>query len=154
MMNQPLGRVIELQYRDEKPKLAIDSSALVVRFRAPDAEVYEHPLENGEWLIGNAALQFMAINNIKPSDIEGTKMNVESWVLDIPVAPDGDGGYLIAQNAMSDAESALREAEWFGAYPSEKPNSGHPDAPDDDSDGGGGSPARVDDDTGVEIVDA
>lgn len=115
MMNQPMARVVKLEYRDQNPKMAADTSAFVVHLRAPDAEIYEHPLQNPQWMAGNPALQLMALNNFQPTDIEGTSMNVEDWQWLLPVAPDGDGGYLLAENVLEGGVEALRDAEWFSA---------------------------------------
>lgn len=157
MMIQQMGRVVKLEYRDMQPKMATDTSALVVHIRGPDGEMYEHPLENTEWMVHNPTLQFMAVNGFKPSDIDGTSMNVEDWQFLVPVTSDLKGGYLLAEAALSNGVSALNDAEWFGAA----------DDSDDDSDddsgshGGGGpdpstgnrggveEPSETEEDTGV-----
>lgn len=154
MMNQPMARVVKLEYRDQNPKVAMDTSVFVVHLRGPDGEIHEHPLENPEWMIHNPTLQFMAVNGFKPSDIEGTAMNVapsrsagatdsdgeaseevKDWQWLIPVAPDGDGGYLLAAHVLEGGIEALEDAEWFSA-------SDNSDGSDDDHSGphGGGGP--------------
>ena len=157
MMNQPMARVVKLEYRDMNPKVKMDASAFIVHLRAPDGEMYEHPLENPEWMVHNPTLQFMALYNFKPSDIEGTSMNVEdaNWLL--PVAPDGDGGYLLAAHVLEGGIEALEDAEWFSA----SDDSGGTDGDHSGPHGGGGpdpstgnrggveEPSEGEEDTGV-----
>jgi hypothetical protein len=136
-MNAPsLGRVTRLSYRDRQPNMADDTSVLVVEFRAPDAKVYEHELPNPQWMVHNTTLQFMALNRFKPSDIDGTSTDVEPWRWTVPIVHE-DGKYQLAQAALSGGESALRQAEWFGASDDEKSNSGDSDASGGGSDNGG-----------------
>jgi hypothetical protein len=155
-MYQPIGRVVKLEYRDMQPMTTMDTSVLVVHIRGPDGEMYEHPLENSEWSLHNDTLQFVALNDFKPSDIDGTAMDVEQWEWYTPVAPTGDG-FALAETVLDGGEEALREAEWFG---SDKATN---DADDDHSgpDGGGGpdpstgnrggveEPSEAEEDTGV-----
>lgn len=175
-MQQPMARVVKLEYRDINPKVKIDTSAFIVYLRGPDGEIHEHPLENPEWMIHNPTLQFMALYNFKPSDIEGTAMNVAgsssdpaidsddesseevedaNWLL--PVAPDGDDGYLLAENVLEGGIEALEDAEWFSA----SDDSDGADGDDSDPHGGGGpdpstgnrggveEPSEAEEDTGV-----
>jgi len=158
-MDQPeTAHVVRLRYRDMQPKYKVDANALIVEFRALDGEIYQHELPNDKWLVQCPALQFMAVNGFKPSDIKGTSMNVEDWNLIIPVVSEG-GEYGLAASIFANGESALRRADWFSADDSTK---------DDDGSGGpsaGGSPdpgtgnrgavdmnmAEEDSDAGVEV---
>lgn len=139
-----MGRVVSLAYRDLRPRLQQDASALIVAFRAPDREVYEHALGNQRWHVACPTLQFMALHDIKPSDIDGTKMSVESMSLTVPITFDG-GEYLLAQNALEGGQEALEDAKWFGAPKARKPHSRPSDASGGGSDdnGGGKGPAAV-----------
>ena len=144
-MNVPLGRVIRLRYKDTQPKLTTDASVLVVEFRAPDGHVYQHELDNRHWLVKNPALQLMALNNFKPSDINGTSMDVEGWRWTLPLTytdnsspfevGETDGVYRLSQMALKGGEAALRQATWFDADDGEKLDSGQSAA----SQGGGSS---------------
>ena len=175
MMNQPMARVVKLEYRDMNPKVKMDASAFIVHLRAPDGEMYEHPLENPEWMVHNPTLQFMALYNFKPSDIEGTSspsqegdsasepsgsdtsMNVEdaNWLL--PVAPDGDGGYLLAAHVLEGGIEALEDAEWFSASDDSDgsdgdhsgPHGGGGPDPSTGNRGGVEEPSEESEDTGV-----
>lgn len=133
-VNQPMGRVVKLEYRDKAPKMAADTSAFVVHIRGPDGEMHEHPLQNPEWMIHNVTLQFMAVNGFKPTDIDGTSMNVEDWQWLVPVSPDGDGGYLLAQHVLEGGVKALQDAEWFAS----SDDSDDADSDDSGPNGGGG----------------
>jgi len=146
MMNQPMARVVKLEYRDMNPKVKMDTSAFVVHLRGPDGEMHEHPLENPEYLIHNPTLQFMALNGFQPSTIEGTSMNVEEWQWLIPVAPDGDGGYLLASNVLDGGVKALEDAEWFDA----SDDSDDADGDDSGPHGGGGPDPSTGNRGGVE----
>ena len=156
-MHQPIGRVVKLEYRDLQPKMKRDTSALIVHIRGPDGDMYEHPLENGAYLIDNHALQYMALNDIKPSDINGTSMNVEDWKWYTPVAPTGDG-FGLAQTALKGGQAALRDAEWFGADDSSEraddgdsgPNGG---GGGDGGDKGGAKIEHTDDDISAELTE-
>jgi hypothetical protein len=163
-MNVPLGRVTRLWYKDTQPKLTTDASVLVVEFRAPNAEIYEHELDNRHWLVDNPALQLMALHDFKPSDIEGTSMDVEDWRWTLPLTyvdnsgpfESTEGGqYKLSQMALKGGEAALREATWFDADDGEKLDSGASAASEGggDSDGGGGAETAEDsaDDTAVTV---
>lgn len=119
-MMQPMARVVKIEYRDQNPKVVTDTSAFVLHFRAPDGELYEHPLANTDWTLDNPTLQFMAKHNFKPSDINGTSMGVKDWQWLIPVVPDQHSDWLLAQNAMNGARAALQDAEWFAPYDGEE----------------------------------
>lgn len=143
-MNVPLGRVTRLRYKDAQPKLTTDASVMVVEFRAPNGKIYEHELDNRHWLVDNPALQLMALNNFKPSDINGTCMDVEDWRWTLPLTyvddsslfESTDGGeYKLSQMALKGGEAALRQAKWFDADDGEKLDSDASAA----SEGGGGS---------------
>jgi hypothetical protein len=177
MMIQQMGRVVKLEYRDMQPKMATDTSAFVVHMRGPDGEMHEHPLENPEWMVHNTALQFMAVNGFKPSDIDGTSMKVagsqsesamndssqgesrevEDWQFLVPLVADGHGGYLLAEAALSGGESALKDAEWFGAAddsdddsdPHSGPHGGGGPDPSTGNRGGVDEPSGGEEDTGV-----
>jgi len=162
-MNLAYGRVLRVQYRDAQPKLAADTSVFEVTYVTPSGDTNTHELPNGEWLIGNHTLQFMAVQGVKPSDIDGTEMDVRDWHWVVPLTFDGDG-YKLHQLASAGGEKALREAEWFNASDDEKSNSDDSDATDggSDNDPSGGADKTADEgessvvasgDVGVEIIE-
>lgn len=114
-MNQPLGRVLRLRYRDVQPKVAADTSVLEVDIRTHEDEIISQPLDNPQWMVHNQALQFMAVYDIKPTDIDGTSMDVEDWQWLVPLGTDGDGGWGLAAHIFEDAASTLRSKDWFDA---------------------------------------
>jgi len=122
-MNIPHGRVTRLSYRDTQPKLTVEASVLDVTFVAPDGETYTHSLDNREWLVSNPALQLMALNGFKPSDIEGTSMDTGGWSWLLPLTY-ADDEYKLSQAALQGGVAALRKAEWFDADDGEKLDSG------------------------------
>lgn len=127
-MEQPMGRVLRLEYRDIRPKVAADTSIFVVHTRTPEDEVIEITLPNSEgWLVHNATLQFMAVYGIKPSDIDGTSMDVEDWQWLLPLGVNPDGSFGLAAHVLDNGAEKLREAEWFNAD----------DSANDDHDGPG-----------------
>jgi hypothetical protein len=165
----PLGRVLELEYRDQQPKMKMDTSAFVVHFRGPDGDTHEHPLDNPEWVIHNPTLQFMALHDFKPTDVDGTAMGVEDaqWLL--PIAPDGDDGYLLASEVLDGGVEALEDAEWFNTNHGEESTDGDHRAPHggggpdpstgnrggvehEDEEGGVSAELTPEDDTGVEVI--
>jgi len=162
-MNLAYGRVLRVQYRDAQPKLAADTSVFEVTYVTPSGDTNTHELPNGEWLIGNHTLQFMAVQGIKPSDIDGTEMDVRGWHWVVPQVFDGDE-YKLHQLALAGGEKALRKAEWFNASDNEESNSDDSDATDDNLDNGpsGGAEKTADKDesgvvasgdVGVELVE-
>jgi len=116
MINQPLARLVALQFRQTGNVPQQPVPILRIYLRAPDGDMHTHDLPNGGWTVDNAALQFLAKWGYRPSDIgegDSTMRDCEPDTTVVPVVPDGDGSYLLAQHAMKDAESALRESEWF-----------------------------------------
>lgn len=133
MMHQPMGRVVALQYKDVQPKMAADTSVLFVHIRTHEDQMVEFPLDNPQYMVHNQSLQFMAVYDIKPSDIDGTYMNVEDWMWTVPLGKTPDGGWGLAAHIFEGAASTLQSKDWFDA------------ADDSDGDGksqatGGGSP--------------
>lgn len=115
-MDQPLGRVVALQFRNiaTQPGAHPTMPVLRVYIRTPMRTVEHHDLPSGNYVVQNAALQFLALHDYKPSDIEGTHMNIEDDTLVLPIAPmPREDSWGLAQDAMSGGEQALREAEWF-----------------------------------------
>jgi hypothetical protein len=115
-MNQPLGRVVALQFRNvaAQPGAHPTMPVLRVYIRTPMRTVEHHDLPNGNYVVQNPALQFLALHGYKPSDIDGTHMNIEADKVILPIAPmPADDSWGLAQDAMSGGEQALREAEWF-----------------------------------------
>ena len=138
MLNVPMGRVVKLRYRDASPYTVADTSVLDVFFYGPDGEYYHHVLPNNSWSVENPTLQFMALNDIRPSDFDGTEMSVEDqhWLVQLAVS-----GYQfrLHQNALSGGTEALEEAEWFAPHDGEESNSGQsePIGGGSNDDGGG-----------------
>lgn len=158
MMNLPLGRVTQLRYEDKQPSIQMDTSVLVVEFRAPDADYYEHSLPNQQYMVQCPALQLMALNNFKPSDIKGTSMDTEDWRWTLPLAVAEDGSYQLHSTVLDGGEAALREAEWFEGRGSSNGTESSQTANGSSSDPSTGNQGSVDikeaadDDVGVEIV--
>lgn len=157
-MNQPLGRLVALQFRNiaAQPGAHPTVPILRVHLRVPDGSYHHHDLMNGDWLINNDALQFLALWGHKPSDIGGdsSPSSDEGSVSDsvpspsredstmrdclpdktcVPIAPTGGGEWALAQTAMEGGQDALRNADWFNGDDSTKGG-------DDGGMGGGGSP--------------
>jgi len=137
MLNVPMGRVVKLRYRDSSPQMAADTSVFHVFFHAPDGEYYHHVLPNNSWSVENPTLQFMALNDIRPSDFDGTSLDVsdQHWLVQLAVS-----GYefRLHQNALSGGTAALEEAEWFAPHDGEESNSGQSEPIGGGSDDGGG----------------
>lgn len=116
MMQGPVGKVEKLEYRDMRPKMQIDASALLVHFTAPDGEIYTQQLANGTYEHDNQALQLMALNEFQPTDISRST-NTSDWGWYIQLAPDHDGGYAMAESELQGGVQALKDAEWFAPQP-------------------------------------
>ena len=151
----PTGRVVKLNYRDAQPKLTQDTSTFDVHFHAPDGEYYRHTLPNTGWSVENPTLQFLALNNMKPSDIDGTAMNVEDrhWLAQLAVTEEG---FLLHGMELSGGRGALENAEWFSPHDDEESDSGQsqPIGGGSDSDGGGQVGVKLadeDSDSGVTV---
>ena len=100
------------------------------------------------------ALQFMALNDIRPSDFDGTTLDVsdQHWLVQLAVF---SYQFRLHQNALNGGTAALEEAEWFGPHDGEESNSGQSEPIESCSDGDGGSPnivmAEEDNDSGFTI---
>lgn len=169
---QPLGRLVALQYREAAfytdDGRAGSFDVLRLHLRGPDGEMYEHDLPNRGWNETNAALQFMAKWQYQPTSLDHTLTNVEDDHVLMPLAYT-DGEYKLAQAAMSGAQRALRNAEWFdpdlGNYadesgaqkphapPGPEPGSGNRAGVEEPSEGDGVSAELADEDAdaGVEV---
>jgi len=159
-VNVPHGRLLAIQYREAAFYTGDGRAGSVdvvrVHFRTPDDEVHHHDLPNGQWGLQNAALQFMAKWGYKPSLIGGDDSAMRDCEDDmqlIPVARNPEeGDWLLHREAMSDAQEALEEAEWFdpdldtdgdsgpsdgpGGAPGPDPGTGNRGAVDDAEQGG------------------
>lgn len=125
-MNQPMGRVVALQYRSIGPRL--NGAVVRVHIRTHMDTMDHHDLPNPAWMIHNPTLQFMAVYGLQPSAVDGTYQNVEDEQILVPIIPRGDG-WAIAGQALAEGKQALEQADWFdGADDS------------DDGDGSGGAP--------------
>lgn len=143
-MNQPLGRLVALQFRNiaAQPGAHPTVPVLRVHLRVPDGSYHHHDLMNGGWLINNEALQFLALWGYKPSDIGGDDSTMRDCLPDktcVPIAPvnnqwDDDAEWGLAQSAMEGGQDALRDADWFDGDDSTKGGD------DNDQSGGGGGP--------------
>lgn len=135
-----LGRVTRLTYRSVGPML--QASVLRVEFRAPDAQYYEQDLPNNRWDTGCPALQFLANWGYRPSEIDGTSMDVRDDKLHVPLAPmdpaDPTAGWGLAEAALDGGETALEEAEWFDPDLGDEAAQQPTGADSGGADGGGG----------------
>lgn len=165
-MNQPMGRVVALDMRNvaRQPGAHPTVPVLRVHIRTHTGKMVHHDLPNGNYTVQNAALQFMALHGYRPSEIEGrteTYVNVEDDKLVIPIAPMPPDSWGLAQDAMSGAEKALREAEWFDGAdiedgdetPQQAAGGGSPD-PGTGNRGGVEEPSEPEQDTGVAVEKA
>ena len=159
-MNQPMGRLEALQYREasfymEDGRVGT-ADVFRVHFRAPDGEYYYHDLPNDRWDTDNGALQFMALWGYQPTALDGTMHNAHPDKIIVPIAPIEDD-WKLAQAAMEGGEKALERVEWFDPSLGANGDSGPPDDPNgggNDGDGGGVSAkvADEDSDVGIEVV--
>lgn len=115
----PMARLLSLRFGQDQVEFNGQSKPMMVlkvEFRAPDADIYEHPLVNGDWSKGNAALQFMAKWGYQPTDFpeHPPKLDVEDDRVLIPVTQNPESGqWFLHELAMKNGEEALEDAEWF-----------------------------------------
>jgi hypothetical protein len=175
-VNQPMGRLEALEYREAAFYAgngqvgSID--VLRVHFRAPDGDYYHHDLPNGQWALGNDALQFMAKWGYQPTALDGTYHDThdDQVLVPIAVAPEEmEQVWALGQQAMQGGQQALEDAEWFsedvgpdgeenrshgppgGGGPD--PGTGNRTAVDDEEQGGvSAEMAGEDSDQGVEVT--
>jgi len=142
MLRVPTGRVVKLRYRDAQPRTVADTSVLDVHFYGPDGQYYCHELPNTAWSVENPTLQFMALNDIRPSDFGGTTLNVtdQHWLVQLAVL---GYSFRLHQNELSGGTEALEEAEWFAPHDGEESNSGQSEPIGGGSDDGGGGVPNV-----------
>lgn len=146
-MNQPMGRVVSVQYYDAGQQLQGD--VFRVHIRIHTGELSHQDLPNGNWAVTNPTLQFMALHGLRPSNIDGTYTNVEESRIVVPIAPhEHQDGWGIARDALRGGREALEDAEWFGEgveVESSQTAQRPPGGPGDDGDGGGRVQVGVDD---------
>lgn len=128
-----MGRLEGIQYREATfytgDGRAGTVEVLRIHFRAPDGDYYEHDLPNGQWALGNVALQFMALWGYQPTTLDGTFHDAHDDQILVPIAPMPDGSYGLGQKAMEGAQEALENAEWFDPEAGEDGDSGPSDGP-------------------------
>lgn len=119
-MNQPMGYLHGIQYRDAAVYLddgrATSMDVIRVHFNTHEGEMDYFDFPNGAWDVGNGGLQFMALYGYRPSDFahDSAFLDTSDDGVLVPLAPDPrEGGWGLAQTAMSDGREALEEAEWF-----------------------------------------
>jgi hypothetical protein len=135
-MNQPMGRVVALQYRNvaRQPGGHPTVPVLRVYLRTHTDEIEHHDLLNGSYTAQNAALQFMALHGFRPSELD-SYTNVEDDQLLVPIAPMPEAeSWGLARTALAGGEQALTDAEWFEGLDTDGDDES-PSAP-----AGGGSP--------------
>lgn len=124
-MNTATGRVLTIRFTDvqSEQKAAVldpidgpqggDIDVLEVRFRAPDGDIYTHNIPNGEYNIMNPAMQFIAYLGLRPTEIEGTYLDVSGEEFRVPLAATNDGEYVLNQQCLNTGQQRLVEASWF-----------------------------------------
>jgi len=142
MLNLPMGHVVKLRYRDSSPQMVADTSVFDVFFHAPDGKYYHHVLPNNSWNVDNPTLQFMALNDIRPSDFDGASLDVsdQHWLVQLAVS---GYSFRLHQNALSGGTAALEEAEWFAPHDGEESNSGQSEPIGGGSDDNGGGQVGI-----------
>jgi hypothetical protein len=142
-MNSPIyGRVILSRYYGLN-----EYQVLRVYFDGPNGTEY-HDIPNKTWTIDNHALQFMALWGFKPSDFDGTEIDLsdEPLALRLTQAPDHvDCEWSLTKGAFVGGETALRNADWFNGDDSSS------DDDDDDQMGSGGPSPSTGNRGGVEV---
>lgn len=109
MQEPTLGRIVRIDYRSVGPQLQVD--AMVVHLRTHEGDIVEHELPNPRWDTGNIALQFLALNDLRPSDFDGTHLRPEQPIV-VPITRHDDT-WLMSEAAFIGGERALKSAEWF-----------------------------------------
>jgi hypothetical protein len=123
-MSVPKGRILTLRYEGigasggqipatKGPQPDMTGDALRIEFRAPDGDVYEHYVPNGDFGFQNPALQIMGLCGVKPSDFDGPSIDVRESDILVPLVYDDSEGYLIQNAALQQGARALEEAEWI-----------------------------------------
>lgn len=111
MTNQ--AQVLSVQYKSRGRMLQQD--IVDVEFEVED-KIYSHKVPNKGWSVQTPALQSLAAIDIRPSDIQGTKINVEERPIFIPVVWNNDNQqYLITKKVFMLGGNKLAEADWFNA---------------------------------------
>lgn len=125
MMNVPHGRVLTLRYCTvpspqqaqvaavKGPQPSMGGDGLEVTIRAPDGDVYEHYLPNGQWNAANPSAQFMALVDTPPSEFDGQSVDIRERDILVPLTVGPEGNYHIHQNALEQGAEALQQATWM-----------------------------------------
>lgn len=160
------GRLTALQFRqktvhmDEDTPMGMD--VMRVHFVAPDSESYYHDLPNGDYVLSNKALQFMAKWGYQPSMLgNGTHYDAYGDQKLIPIVyvgdtPEADCQYALAATALKRGESLLRSATWFAPHDESEQHTEQSTASHGGSDDDGGSPINLEqsekDGVGMNVV--
>lgn len=128
MRNVPHGRVLTLRYctvpspqqmevpGTKGPQPSMGADGLEVTIRAPDGDVYEHALPNGNWNTRNPSARLMALVDTPPSEFDGQSVDIRDKDIHIPLAVDDGGHYHIHQRALEQGAEALQECEWMRTH--------------------------------------
>lgn len=154
-LTQPMGRVTALQYRNVAPPQGNFPTMPVLRvhIKTFDGATDHHDLLNKSYTVQNKALQFMALYDFRPTEIEGTMVEPDN--LAVPVAPTPNNGvWGLAAAAMNGGERALKRAEWFNGVDIQN-DDGTEQQPTQggNSDGGGRGGEAVTDDEHDVVLD-
>lgn len=102
------ANLIRCYYRSVGPQLSID--AFCVDFEVGE-ETYTHTLPNDGWSYQTPALAFLGYVEKKPTDVEGTSMDLSGKTA--PVAKTPGGVYSLQQKDLVRGSQKLKEADWF-----------------------------------------
>jgi len=111
-MQNPMARVTMLQFRNVAPQPGAHPTmpVLTIHFETFHGHHDSHDLVNPKWLPSNKALQWLALREWKPSDVDGTAMVPEQMY--VRVVPT-DGGWALARTELMGGRGALEDAAWF-----------------------------------------
>lgn len=118
---------------------------------------HRHDVPNGDFTLGNPALQILAYLALKPSDFDGQTLEPSSHVV-VPVVRDGEESYALSNTAIEMGSKALENVAWSPNLDMRNDDdsddtASHSGGSGGGGDGGGGSSeiAEVETPEGVEV---
>ena len=116
-MIQPRGELLELRYSSMADQSGESFQPVVnVLFRCPDGTREQRYYNNSQYSVENQHLQLMAAIGAKPTEYDGTTLDLRDHNVVVPLvyndAGGDQGGWHLSQAVFKRGKEALQSADW------------------------------------------